>query len=134
MTRTAMPLITLLVAAAPALAEDPMSAADFESYTEGKTLYYGTPGAPYGAEQYLPGRHVVWTFLDGECQEGIWYEQDGLICFIYDTFAATPQCWSFYATPGGMTALFENDPEATELIETQQGHDPLLCPGPEVGV
>ncbi|WP_212524448.1 hypothetical protein [Actibacterium sp. MT2.3-13A] len=134
MTRTASPLIALILAASPALAAEPMSAEEFERYTTGKTLYYGTPGAPYGAEQYLPGRRVIWTFLDGACQEGVWYESEGLICFAYDTLPGGPQCWSFYATPGGMTALFENDPGETELIETEQGHDPLLCPGPDVGV
>lgn len=134
MTHIAMSLVALLLAVPSALAAEPMSAEEFERYTNGKTLYFGTPGAPYGAEQYLPGRRVIWTFLDGECQEGIWYEQDGLICFVYDTLPGDPQCWGFYATPGGMTALFENDPEASALIETEQGHDPLLCPGPDVGV
>ena len=66
----------------PALAE--MSAAEFEAYTEGKTLYFGQSGAPYGAEIYHENRRVQWSFLDGHCKEGRWYEADGLICFVYE--------------------------------------------------
>ncbi|KZY50973.1 hypothetical protein HKX23_06540 [Sulfitobacter sp. KE29] len=115
----------------PALAE--MSAAEFEAYTEGKTLYFGQSGAPYGAEIYRENRRVQWSFLDGHCKEGRWYEADGLICFVYEDDPA-PQCWSFSENPTGLVARFENDPTETALYEAREMTEPLLCLGPEVGV
>jgi len=119
--------------APPALADQSMSGAEFDAYTRGKTFYYGAQGAPYGAEEYLPNHHVRWTFLDGQCQEGSWHEQDGLICFVYDT-QPDPQCWSFFPAPVGLMARYENDPTATELYELRRSDEPLVCRGPKVGV
>lgn len=124
-------LITLV--ASSVRAADTMSAEEFERYSTGKTLFYGNAGEPYGAEQYLPGRRVIWTYLDGECQEGIWYEQAGLICFQYERSPDEPQCWSFLLSGSGLTARYENDPAATVLIEVEQSDEPLICPGPKVG-
>ena len=115
----------------PTLAE--MSAAEFEAYTQGKTLYYGQSGEPYGAEVYHEDRRVQWSFLDGRCKEGRWYEAGGLICFVYED-NPTPQCWSFTESTSGLVARFENDPTQIELYEAQEQNDPLLCLGPEVGV
>ena len=127
-------LIISLLSAAPALAANgTMSATEFDAYTKGKTVYYGSGGQPYGAAEYLPDRRVRWTFLDGQCQEGIWYEDDGLICFVYEN-QPDPQCWSFRRATDGMVAQFENDPGQTELYEVRKTEEPLVCPGPEVGV
>jgi len=115
----------------PALAE--MSATEFNTYTKGKTLYYGKSGAPYGAEVYHENQRVQWSFLDGRCKDGRWYEADELICFVYED-NLTPQCWSFSKGPRGLVARFENDPSQTELYEAEEQDDPLLCLGPEVGV
>jgi len=110
-----------------------MSAAEFDAYTLGKTFYYGSGGQPYGAEEYLQNRRVRWTFLDGKCQDGLWYEDDGLICFVYEN-QPDPQCWSFERTAAGLIARFENDPAQTELYEVRKTAEPLACPGPDVGV
>ena len=111
-----------------------MSAAEFEAYTTGKTLYYGRQGAPYGAEVYHKDRRVQWSFLDGQCLEGEWYEaENGLICFLYED-RETPQCWSFAEGSGGLIARFENNPEAIALYEAQDRNEELLCLGPKVGV
>ncbi len=128
-------LVPLATAAPLARSAEPaMSAAEFEAYVTGRTLTYASDGGgPYGAEQYLPNRRVIWTFLDGECQEGIWYEDAGQICFLYD-FAPEPQCWTFWEGGAGLIARFENDPEARELYEVRQSAEPLRCLGPEVGV
>ena len=132
MRRVMWTLCLLLLA--PALRADPaMTAEEFDAYTTGKTFYYGNNGVPYGAEEYLDDRRVIWSFLDGECQEGRWYEDNGLICFVYDT-NPDPQCWSFRQSGSGLIARFENDPSATELYEVEQSRDPLICPGPEIGV
>ena len=110
-----------------------MSAPEFEAYTTGKTLTYGANGYAHGIEEYLEGRRVRWSFLDGECQDGEWYPVGEMICFVYDGIGI-PQCWTFYDRPGGLLARFENDPEATELFETRQSPEPMLCLGPKIGV
>lgn len=130
----ALSLVLLLWCGAAQAADTPMSAEAFERYATGRTLYFGADGLAYGAEQYLPGRQVIWTFLNGECQHGHWYEEAGQICFVYEDRPDAPQCWSFYQDGAGVSARFQGDPEATELYEVQKDDAPLICPGPEVGV
>ncbi|MEL6171449.1 MAG: hypothetical protein AAGK67_11955 [Pseudomonadota bacterium] len=115
------------------LAQDSMNAREFDEYTRGKTFTYGSNGAPYGAEEYLDNRRVRWSFLDGKCQEGEWYEENGLICFVYQD-KPDPQCWKFTRAPSGISALFQNDPTQSVLYEMQQSQEPLMCLGPEIGV
>ena len=131
--RNVLALLMALATPAAAHAESAMSAAQFEAYVTGKTLYFGQNGASYGVEEYLPDRRVRWSFLDGHCKEGIWYEESGQICFVYDDNPA-PQCWSFYREGSGLRAVFENDPAATTLYEALQNDEPMMCLGPEVGV
>ena len=126
-------LILVLLTALPALAEPPMSAAEFDAYTNGKTLFYGFAGTSYGAERYLDGRRVIWSFLDGDCRDGRWYESEGNICFVYED-RPDPQCWSFRRGAGGLIARFESDPGATELYEVEDSGEEMLCLGPKVGV
>ena len=111
-----------------------MSAEEFDRFTRGKTFYYGVDGQAYGAEEYLPNQRVIWTFLDGRCQNGIWYEDNGMICFEYDHLEDR-QCWSFRESPrGGLIARFQDDPGELELYEVERSPEPLVCPGPDVGV
>ena len=126
--------LALLLAAAPLAFAENMTAEEFDTFTLGKTFYYGVNGREYGAEEYHPNRRVVWTFLDGRCDEGVWYEQDGMICFEYQTLEEV-QCWTFREAPGGgLIANFENDPNTLELFEVQRTREPLQCIGPDVGV
>jgi hypothetical protein len=126
-------VIPIILAANSAFAQTPMSAEAFDAYTKGKTLYYGFDGEAYGVERYLEGRRVIWSFLDGDCKNGVWYEEAGQICFVYVDWA-DPQCWSFMETPGGLIAQFENNPDATELYEANDIGEDMLCYGPDVGV
>lgn len=126
-------ILLALLMALPAFAGPKMTADEFDAYTMGKTLFYGRMGDAYGAEIYLPDRRVRWSFLDGECKEGEWYEEAGLICFVYDD-NQTPQCWSFERGSGGLIARFENDPAATELYEASNQGEEMLCLGPKIGV
>ena len=126
-------LIPALLAAVPVLAEAPMSADAFDRYTRGKTLFYGFGGSAYGVERYLENRRVIWSFLDGDCKNGVWYEDAGQICFLYED-RPEPQCWTFTQGPTGLIARFENDPEAAELYEAEDLGEDMLCHGPEVGV
>ena len=129
-----MRFFILLWLATPAIAQDAMTAAEFEAYTRGKTLTFGVQGdASYGVEQYLENRRVIWSFLDGECSNGVWYESKGSICFRYD-FDPDPKCWKFYDDPDGLRAVFTNRPDASVLYEAQDSQEPLVCPAPNLGV
>lgn len=125
----------LTLAAAPLAAADAMTAAEFEAYVEGKTLYFGMSGSAtnYGAEQYLDDRRVKWSYLDGECKDGFWYEDAGQICFVYEDNPA-PQCWTFTKVANGLRAEYKGEPLSTVLYEAKQSDEPMLCYGPEVGV
>ncbi|WP_299149128.1 hypothetical protein [uncultured Tateyamaria sp.] len=114
-------------------AAEPMTAAEFEAYVAGKTLFYGRDGDAYGAEIYRENRRVTWSFLDGECKDGYWYNEGPNICFIYED-RSDPQCWTFERSPGGLIATFENDPASTALYEAQDVGQDLVCLGPKVGV
>lgn len=126
-------IVTWIVMATHSVAQTVLSAEEFDSYTRGKTLFYGFEGTAYGVERYLANRRVIWSFLDGECKEGIWYERNGQICFIYED-RLDPQCWVFRRTPGGLIAQFEGDPEETELYEAEDVGEDMICYGPDVGV
>ena len=127
-------VILCALAATPLAAQSTMSAEAFDNYTRGKTLYYGSGGQAYGVERYLSGRRVIWSFLDGECKEGVWYEEAGHICFVYEDRPGDPQCWTFQETSRGLVAQFENDPTSTELYEAEDLGEEMLCYGPDVGV
>jgi hypothetical protein len=116
-----------------AAAQATMTAEEFDAYVTGKTLYFSSNGTAYGAEQYLDDRRVRWTFLDGQCKDGVWYAQDGQICFVYED-SPDPQCWTFERTARGLRALFNGAQDATELYEARQSDEPMLCLGPDVGV
>lgn len=122
-----------LAGAVPVTAQTPMSAAEFEAFVEGRTLFYSDRGADFGAEEYLPGRRVRWTYLDGECTDGRWYEAGELICFVYEDIP-DPQCWTFFMQDDGIAARFENDPDEQPVYSTRSTREPLQCPGPPVGV
>ncbi|MCH2163433.1 MAG: hypothetical protein MK098_02095 [Marinovum sp.] len=112
----------------------PMTGEQFESYVEGKTLYFASEGVDYGAEDYLSNRRVRWSFLDGECQEGYWYEApETQICFVYDKRPDDPQCWTFEQRGGGLIATFTGE-SGRVLYEARRTDAPLMCLGPEVGV
>jgi hypothetical protein len=119
--------------ALPVAAQERMTAAEFEAFTEGKTLFYAQGGEVYGAEIHHRNRRVSWSFLDGQCRAGRWYAEDGLICFVYETDPA-PQCWSFVRQGDRLIARFRDDPATGELYEARETGEPLLCPGPRVGV
>nr|WP_158964795.1 hypothetical protein [Chachezhania sediminis] len=110
-----------------------MSADQFDAYTRGKTLFYAQNGTAYGAERYMDGRKVIWSFLDGDCKYGEWYETGGQICFVYED-RLDPQCWTFREGPGGLIARFEDNPQSTELYEAQDTGNQMQCKGPQVGV
>lgn len=125
--------ILLVLSTHPVGAQTALSGAEFDEYTRGKTLFYGYSGEVYGVERYLPNRRVIWSFLDGQCKEGVWYQQGDQICFVYED-RPDPQCWVFTRMGGGLVAQFEGDPQATQLYEAEDLGEEMICLGPEVGV
>ncbi len=127
-------LAILLALSAQAVgAQTALSGAEFDEYTRGKTLFYGFQGKVYGVEQYLPDRRVIWSFLDGQCKKGVWYQREEQICFVYED-RLDPQCWVFKRSGGGLIARPDGDPQATELYEIEDLGQDMVCLGPEVGV
>ena len=133
MRRRFVAFCAAIALATPALAETPLTAEEFDAHTQGRTLYYFSQGRAYGAERYMPGRTVTWSFLDGECKDGYWYPQGRLICFVYED-SGDPQCWSFFRSGNGMRALFEDEIGETELYEAGETDEEMLCLGPKIGV
>jgi hypothetical protein len=131
LTRIFAPL-ALLASGAAAQAQVPLSAEEFDARTRGRTLYFYADGEAYGVERYMAGQRVTWSFLDGQCKEGRWYQDGPLICFVYDTHPG-PQCWTFFVQGNGLRALFEDEPGETELYEAGESDEPMICLGPEVG-
>ncbi|RVT87059.1 hypothetical protein DXV76_02935 [Rhodobacteraceae bacterium CCMM004] len=126
-------LVLLVFAALPVRAETPLSAAEFEAFTTGKTLWYEAGGITYGVEEYLPGRRVRWSFLDDECKDGTWYEEAGYICFAYEN-GLGPQCWQFFRDGDGLRARFRGDSAQSDLYGARQLDREMICTGPRIGV
>ncbi|SEK68566.1 hypothetical protein SAMN04488032_105105 [Pacificibacter marinus] len=125
-------LAPVLLAATSATAAEPLSGAQFDAYATGKTLTYAENGEAYGAEQYLPNNRVRWAFDEETCLEGVWYEKDDNICFVYEDGAA-PQCWNFFLEHNKLRAIFNGD-NGTELYEAWATDGPLACMAPGLGV
>ena len=114
----------------------PLSAADaeqFDSYTRGRTIHFDFLGQHYGAERYLPGQRVQWSFLDGRCVEGEWYAQGDEICFVYED-RPEAQCWSYEIGSEGLSVTITGDGPALTLTEQPDPPKDMVCLGPEVGV
>lgn len=126
-------IVMLIATSGPLAAQSAMSGAEFDAYTKGKTLHFLNNGQQYGVERYFPGNRVEWSFLDGECQTGFWYQSEEMICFEYDE-NPTPQCWVFSIQNNKLMGVFEGDTSNTVLVEDQGRADPMLCLGPKIGV
>jgi len=130
----ALALTATLACTGPVIAADtPMSADAFNAYTLGRTLTFFSGGQAYGVERYMGNRQVMWSFLDGKCKEGEWYQDGAFICFVYED-NPTPQCWMFFEEPDGLRAVYQGREAETELYEAGDSDADMLCLGPEVGV
>jgi hypothetical protein len=118
----------------PASAQDVMTPEEFQSLAEGRTLYFTYDGAPYGQEQYFPGRRSLWRYEDGSCGRGVWWGDGEAICFRYER-EPVPQCWRFVERPGGVAAeLVEGGVRTGFVVEMSHADGkPLTCPAPYVG-
>ncbi len=119
-------LLVLLCLATPAMAQDTVDADAFDAHVTGRTITFRTETNPaFGVEAYLPNRRVMWSTFDGTCMYGVWYEEDGDICFQYDD-NPEPQCWAITLEDYGIRGVFTNVPFGTIIFE--KDHDaPLIC-------
>ena len=131
----AMRLAALLLILLPgsAVAETPISAAEFEAHVTGKTLTYQQYDVIFGIEEYLSDRKVRGSVAPNECQYGSWYPQGENICFVYE-YDPNPACWTFWLRDGALVALSAEADPGAELYEVDATARPLPCPGPDVGV
>jgi hypothetical protein len=124
----------LCLFASAAVAETPMSAAEFEAWSTGRTLDYWVDGAFWGSEMHLSGRRTLDADAEGPCVAGRWFPEGDAICFVYDGSDAT-HCWRFWREGDRVLTLpVEADPAAEAPIEVTLAPEPLACPGPDVGV
>lgn len=123
--------LILALIAAPALADGPMTGAEFEDFVEGKTLTFSSGLVPYGIEYYAPNRRVIWSPVGGDCVMGEWYEDrietGPSICFIYEN-RTEAQCWQVFDVDGQIRADYMNEPGTTVLYEAKVS-EPLVCGG-----
>ena len=122
-----------LLLAGPAAAQDAMSAAEFEAWSEGRTLTYSTGGSPYGAEEHRAGRRVRWTRFDETCVEGVWFPRGEEICFVYDEGVEGERCWRYTRTPDGLRGELRRADGTFVADPIRRVDEPLDCVGPEVG-
>ncbi|MFT3974612.1 MAG: hypothetical protein QM699_14505 [Amaricoccus sp.] len=135
--RRLLAMLSVLALALPAGAA-PLGPSSFEAMAEGRTLrFVARDGAPFGAEQYFPGRRSLWQYPDGSCAEGRWWPEGDDVCFSYGVGAGR-ECWSFEAGPTGISVRLVSGSDgapAGSLVIDLAGVDrvPLECPGPDVG-
>ena len=126
-------LALCLILPAPALAETPMTAEEFEAYVTGKTMDYIADGQVFGREVYLPGCKVRWAFTAEECKLGHWFGQGDQICFLYDG-DPEPKCWIIWPDGEGLSASYSTDTPDIAPRSVRETTEPLGCAGPDVGV
>lgn len=131
------PLVAAALSAAlalPAAAETLVTPEAFEAMSQGRTLHFTLDGAPFGSEQFLPGRRTIWRFADQGCEHGVWRAEGERICFSYRS-TASPICWRFLQAEDGFTAALVEGGAETGLRLHMAGMEtaPLACPGPRVG-
>jgi hypothetical protein len=126
-------LATLILAAAPAFAQTPLNAEDFDAATVGATITYDYGNGIFGTEEYLEDRRVRWAFDGDLCIYGIWYQKGEEICFDYEDRPNDPVCWLYFLEGGKIRGLLMGG-NFLEINESSRDGGPLPCAGPDVGV
>ena len=131
----ALTLSSALLAPLSAAGEQVLDGPGFDALTRGRTYIYSEDGREYGAEQYLPGHRVNWSFLDGRCLAGKWWEEAGNICFVYEDRPDEPLCWQFWQQGAGLMARVAEGGEGEGITySARPAAEPLYCMGPDAGV
>ena len=117
-----------------ATAQQMLDGAGFDATTQGQTFVFSLDGEAYGAEQYLPGKRVNWSFLDGRCLAGRWWEEAGKICFAYEDRPGESQCWDFWGVGEALRARVAEPGSEGRIYSAELSPEPLYCMGPDAGV
>jgi hypothetical protein len=121
-------------AAAEGLPGPRVTAEAFAAETEGLTLRFESGGRPHGAEQYLPGREVIWQDVDGACRRGVWRPEGGAICFLYELDFDGWTCWDVWREDGALAARPVGSSEGTAALKVSGVSErPLVCGDVDVG-
>ena len=128
-------LLALLLITAPAMAEEPVSPAQFRAFAEGWTLHFEHEGEPFGQEHFEEGGDTIWRHPDGSCMEGVWAPHGGQLCFYYGQ-GDEVLCWRALRDEEGLyVRLLGEGPDAgLELRVTGRDRQPPLCGEPGRGV
>jgi hypothetical protein len=117
-----------------ALAEAPLTGAEFDAFTRGNTLEFRLEGRLWGRETYLPGQQVIWQGEGEGCLHGFWRAGDGgLICFAYPERAFEVTCGQFFAQGAGLGLRPQDALEGAPMAEVRPSDVPLFCDTPEAG-
>jgi hypothetical protein len=125
--------LALVIFANAALAETPMTGAEFDADVTGKTVTYDYGNGLFGTEEYLPDRRVRWAFEGDTCIYGTWYQAEDEICFLYEN-DPTPQCWLYFLEGGSIRGRYMGPGGGWEILESARTTQGLSCAGPDVGV
>lgn len=117
--------------------KNPLSAAQFQAFTQNRSLQFFDQGEAYGSEHYGPNHAVRWTFGDGTCTAGTWFEKDSQICFRYEN-ESEAGCWVFYPGAAGLIAEFMGAAGGkslpTTLYEASPSSRPSTCAPKDLGI
>jgi hypothetical protein len=131
------PGLLLAVFAAPALAETPLTPAEFAAHIGTDTLTYDYSSGDRGTADYGPNRTLRWAFAGAPCFNGTWFPRDDEICFASED-GTLSACWLFYNRTNGLhgiaTFRASGDTAPLEIFEIARTTAPLACDLPHVGV
>lgn len=119
--------------AAPAVAETPMTAAEFDAFATGKTLSFANESGIFGTEDYLPGRRVRWAATGDVCKLGEWFPAGDAICFSYEG-QDEQHCWTIWQEGDHLAARNLLDGPDRQPRRITVAEAPVSCTGPQVGV
>ncbi|MEJ6708178.1 MAG: hypothetical protein QNK92_05090 [Amylibacter sp.] len=130
---TTLFLFFALTANAQENSETIVTAEEFQSLSQGKTMYFSQNGFFFGAEQFYNRRRSLWQNNAKECLDGEWYVKEDFICFNYD-LDTDPSCWHFFKKGGSFYARSEGTASKDfDIFMYNIDTKPLDCKGPDVG-
>ncbi len=118
-------LYALIFIALPASADvaKRLSAEEFLSQVEGKTVHYTVEGKYYGTERFYGKGRSTWQFPAANCEDGVYRSSEDLICFRY----GTTSCWTVIQdAKNQMTATSQ---DGFRVMIERIDNAPLRCDG-----